>query len=98
LKYVDGEGDDVWLAYLDGNHYRATRLLDGYTEAVCPADTVPKTLAELVEEALRLCSQSGQKCKPAAAEATFRWQYYDDSTGRQIPQTVQKNTKLYQYS
>ena len=29
---ADG-GDDVWLAYLDGNHYRATRLLDGYAEA-----------------------------------------------------------------
>jgi hypothetical protein len=63
---ADGDDDDdVWLAYLDGNHYRATRLLDGYAEAVCPSGAVPKTLAELVEAAWR--SQSGQKRKQPEA-------------------------------
>jgi hypothetical protein len=41
----DAQGDgglpDVWLAYLNGNHYRATRLLDGFTTTTdCPTDAV----------------------------------------------------------
>ena len=35
------EGEDIWLAYLNGDHYRATALLDGYAsvhDIQCPLE------------------------------------------------------------
>ena len=45
------EGEDIWLAYLNGDHYRAAALLDGYAavhDIQYPSGVVGKTLKELV--------------------------------------------------
>ena len=51
LMVGGSEGEDIWLAYLNGDHYRATALLDGYAtvhDIQFPSDVVNKTLKELV--------------------------------------------------
>ena len=49
VSSIPTNGDDIWIAYLNDNHYRATGLLDGYTTTTMPnANVENKTLKELM--------------------------------------------------